>query len=178
MIKAIVCVAKDFGIGKKDGLLFNIPADMAHFKAETLGHVCLFGFSTYMSLRHRPLKDRVNIVLWDKATSLDCLEGAITFSDFDQMLKFVQILAQTEDVFVCGGASIYKAMLPYTQVIDITFVDAVDPEATAFFPNISEMEEWECKVAGPYFRDSGLDCQMLNTNNYLISQQIWRRKDV
>ena len=169
MIKAIVCCAKDFGIGKANGLLFNIPADMKHFKDETIGKVCLFGYSTYMSLPKRPLKDRVNIVLWADAPSIDCLEGAITFSDFNKMLNFVQKLAEGEDVYVCGGASIYKAMLPYTQVVDLTFVDCIDPDATAFFPKIDEMKEWQCAVASPFFEDE-------KTNHYKISQQIWNRK--
>jgi len=176
MIKAIVCCAKDFGIGKANGLLFNIPADMAHFKSETIGKVCVFGYNTYLSLKHRPLKDRVNVVLWADAPSIDCLEGAITFSKFDQMLDFIQKLATSEDVYICGGASLYASMLPYTQVIDITFVDAIDPEATAFFPNISEMPEWQCMAASPYFKNDGLDCRMAYTNGYSISQQIWNRK--
>lgn len=175
MIKAIVCCAKDYGIGKANGLLFNIPADMAHFKATTMGKICIFGYSTYQSLKYRPLKGRINVVLWDKAPSLDCLEGAITFSKFDALLNFVKILAKEYDIYVCGGASIYSLFMPYYDEIDITFVDAIDPEATAFFPEIDK-NIFEPQSIIPYYINDGLECQMASTNNYSISPQIWARK--
>ena len=140
MIKGIVCCAKDYGIGKKNSLLFNIPADMRHFKEATTGNICVFGYNTYMSLPKRPLPNRVNLVLWDQATNYDCLEGAITFNDFKQLLRFVKILAKIYDVYICGGAGVYKAFLPYYNEIDVTFVDAIDSEATAFFPDLRETD--------------------------------------
>ena len=138
MIKGIVCVAKDWGIGKASGLLFNIPDDMKFFKNTTKHNVVVMGYSTYLSLPKRPLPNRVNIVLWDQATSLDCLEGCITFNKFDALLNFIKVLAKEYDIYVSGGASIYKLFLPYYDEILVTYVDAVDPEATAFFPNLEE----------------------------------------
>ena len=142
MIKGIVCCAKDWGIGKQNGLLFDLPADMKFFREATKGHVCVFGYSTYLSLSKRPLPHRVNVVLWDQATSLDCLEGAITFNNFEALLNFVQILAKEYDVFVCGGASIYRLFLPYYDEILLTYVDKIDPEATVFFPNLDEASNY------------------------------------
>ena len=142
MIKGIVCCAKDWGIGKQNGLLFDLPADMKFFRETTTRHVCVFGYSTYLSLSKRPLPHRVNVVLWDQAPSMDCLEGAITFNNFEALLKFVQILAQEYDVFVCGGASIYRLFLPYYDEILVTVVDKIDQEATAFFPNLEENESY------------------------------------
>ena len=138
MIKGIVCVAKDWGIGKKNGLLFNLPADMKFFRETTKHNIVVMGYSTYLSLPKRPLPSRVNIVLWDQATSLDCLDGCITFSKFDALLNFVQILAKEYDIYISGGASIYKLFLPYYDEILVTYVDAKDEEATAFFPNLEE----------------------------------------
>lgn len=171
MIKCIVCCAKDYGIGKANGLLFNIPADMAHFRAETTGKICVFGYNTYMSLPKRPLKNRVNVVLWDKATSIDCLPGAITFKEFDALLAFVRVLAAQYDVYVCGGAGVYAAFLGYCDEADVTFVDAVDEDATAFFPNLGE-NGFELAYAEPY----GVVDGDRGTNGYSISRQTWVRR--
>lgn len=170
MIKGIVCVAKDWGIGKQNGLLFDIPADMKHFREETMGKICVFGYNTYMSLPKRPLKNRVNIVLWDKAESMDCLEGAITFSDFNQLVKFVNILASQYDVYICGGAGVYAAFVPYYDLVDVTFVDAIDPETTAFFPDL-KANGFEKVYNEPYHIIEGAG----GTNGYAISKQLWSK---
>lgn len=168
MIKGIVCAAKDFAIGKNNGLLFDIPADMKHFKEATTGNICVFGYNTYMSLPKRPLKNRVNVVLWSGATSLDCLPGAIAFSDFGALLSFIKIMAKEYDVYICGGASVYEAFLPYYDEIDITFVDATDEEATAFFPDL-EKNGFKKAKAEPYSSNE-------HTNGYSISKQLWIRQ--
>ena len=144
MIKSIVAVDRNWAIGKINKqtgvgqLLFNIPADLAYFKSNTLNKICIFGKATYDSLPKRPLPGRVNVVLWDKATSLDCLDGCITFNAFEQLLNFVKILSKEYDVFICGGASVYKLFLPYYDEVLVTKVDAEDKEATVFFPNLDE----------------------------------------
>lgn len=143
MIKGIVCVsAINWGIGKNNGLLFNIPADMKFFRETTKHNVVVMGYSTYLSLPKRPLPNRINIVLWDKATSLDCLDGCITFNAFEPLLNFVKILSKEYDVFICGGASVYKLFLHYYDEVLVTKVDAEDKEATVFFPNLDEEESY------------------------------------
>ena len=147
MIKGIVCVAKDWGIGKNNGLLFNLPADMQFFRATTQHSIVVMGYSTYLSLPKRPLPNRVNLVLWDKATSFDCLgEGVVAFNNFEALYTFVDMLAhvgrqlgkEEYDVYICGGASIYSLFLPYYDEILLTYVDATDPEAAVFFPNLDK----------------------------------------
>ncbi len=174
MIIGIVCTARDYAIGKqnkitgKGQLLFNIPADMQHFKRTTTGNVCVFGKATYDSLSSRPLKHRVNIVLWDKATSIDCLPGAITFSDAKALVAFVKVLSKELSVYICGGASIYRLFLPYYDIVNLTSVDAVVPDATAYFPNL-ESEGFKLECSTPYYENE-------KTNGYLISNQLWIRK--
>lgn len=138
MINAIVCVDKNWGIGKNSDLLFTLPKDMKFFRETTKNNIVVMGYTTYMSLPNRPLKNRVNVVLWDKATSIDCLDGCITFNDFNQLLNFVQILAPLYEVFIIGGQSIYKLfndVKAYDKVY-VTKVDSTDEDATAFFPNL------------------------------------------
>jgi len=151
MITGIVCCARDWGIGKKNGLLFNIEDDMKYFKEHTTGCICVFGYNTYMSLPKRPLPNRINVVLWDQATSPNCLEGAITFKEFDALLNFVQIMSTQYIVYICGGATIYKLFLPYYDEICLTKVYATDPEATAFF-DLSEAD-FVSDYASPILED-------------------------
>ena len=175
MIKGIVCCASNWAIGKvnketgKGELLFDIPADMQHFKEATTGNICVFGYNTYMSLTKRPLKNRVNIVLWDQAPSMDCLDGAITFNDFEQLVKFIKILSAQYTIYICGGAGVYKAFLPYYDEIDVTLVNATDAEATAFFPDLRETDF--TLVA------SELGKKDETTNGYFILNTLWRRKN-
>ena len=170
---AIACVAKDYGLGKvnketgQGQLLFDIPADMKYFRNTTLGHICVFGYTTYLSLPKRPLKNRVNVVLWDKATSLDCLPGAITFSDFEQLLSFVKILAKEYKVYICGGASLYKLFLPYYDQIDLDVVRATDPDTTVFFPNL-ENTDFKLELCSKFEKTD-------DTNGYYISHQLWNK---
>ena len=101
MINGIVCVDENWGIGKVDEngngqLLFHLKKDMAFFKETTLHSAVVMGYNTYLSLpeKFRPLPDRLNIILYDKATSPDCLPDCITFKDFNALLTFVQQLAK------------------------------------------------------------------------------------
>jgi dihydrofolate reductase len=115
---------------------------MKFFRETTKHNIVVMGYSTYLSLPKKPLPNRVNIVLWDKATSLDCLKDCITFNNFDALLNFVKILSKEYDVFICGGASIYKLFLPYYDEVLVTKVDAEDKEAIAFFPNLDKEESY------------------------------------
>ena len=156
MIKGIVCVsAVDWGIGKNNSLLFNLPADMKFFRKTTNHNIVVFGKSTYDSLSKRPLPGRINVVLWDQTTSLDCLEGTITFNNFYNLLNFVQILSKEYNIYICGGASIYKLFLPYYDEVVVTKVDAVDNEATVFFPNLDELNDFKCIDETEEVEDNG-----------------------
>ena len=172
MIKGIVAVDRNWAIGKinkKTGvgqLLFSIPADMKFFRETTKHNIVVMGKATYDSLPKRPLPGRVSVVLWDKATSLDCLDGCITFNAFEQLLKFVKILSKEYDVFICGGASVYKLFLPYYDEVLVTKVDAEDDEATAFFPNLDKEDS--------YYIDSELGSGIDNDLSYKVLE--YRRR--
>ena len=168
MINGIVCVDNHWGIGKNNGLLFNLPADMKFFRETTKHNIVVMGYSTYLSLPKRPLPNRVNIVLWDKATSIDCLENCITFNTFDSLLNFIKILAKEYEVYICGGASVYKLFLPYYDRVLVTHVNAVDNEATAFFPNLEEDKSYHIeKILG-----SGID------NNLSYEFRVYKKYDI
>lgn len=123
----IVAVAKDFAIGKDNKLLFNIPKDMAFFKEKTINNVIVMGEKTYLSLPKRPLPKRTNIVLSDNP--LFEAEGAVVVHNLDEL--FSQLKAyNTDNIFVCGGASIYNLLMPYCKYAFITVVNEIVPADT------------------------------------------------
>ena len=136
-MKLIVAVSESWGIGKDNKLLFSLKEDMKFFKNTTTGKVVVMGKNTYLSLPKRPLKDRVNIVL-----SSTELEGCVWVTSMDELFAEAGKY-NGDDVFVIGGASMYKQMLPYCDTAYITKVHS-DAEADAFFTNLDELPEWQC----------------------------------
>lgn len=81
-MKAIVCVDENWGIGKNNNLLFNLPEDMKRFREETSGKVVIMGYNTFKSLPNGSLKNRVNIVLDPTGTPI---EGATVVTSIYKM---------------------------------------------------------------------------------------------
>jgi dihydrofolate reductase len=141
VIKGIVAVGENWEIGKNNGLLFSLKKDMQHFKTTTMNKIVVMGENTLLSFPGgRPLKNRVNIVLCPEGHEY---ENCICFHNFEQMVKFVQVLAKEYDVFVIGGGMMYKSMLPYYDEVIVTKVLSTDPEATVFFPNLDKDVNFE-----------------------------------
>lgn len=142
MIIAILSVDKKFGIGKNNGLLFHLPLDMKFFKETTKGHMVFMGENTLLSFPGtKPLPNRKNVVLSKDITHN--YEGCENVHDFEKFTEILRKNGGNQDVFVIGGASIYKQTLPFVDEVLLTKVDA-DGEATLFFPNLDEMPEWKC----------------------------------
>lgn len=139
-MKAIVAVDKNWGIGKKNGLLFHLPEDMNFFKRTTLNKVVVMGSNTLKSFPNgKPLKDRVNIVLYPGGEKREDCIVVDNMQELSEELKKYH----TEDVFIIGGAMFYKTMLPYCDEVLVTKVDA-DGGAEVFYENLDEKPEWQC----------------------------------
>ena len=153
MIISILNCDQKYGIGKKNGLLFNLPLDMKYFRETTKGHVVAMGENTLLSFPgSKPLKNRTNIVLSkDKDHEY---EGVINVHDFDEFVKMIQKIGKDEDVFIIGGASIYRQTLPYVDMVYLTKVDA-DGEAEVFFVNLDEDKNFKCIEVGEPLEDNG-----------------------
>ena len=149
MIISILSVDNKFGIGKNNGLLFHLPLDMKFFRETTKGHMVFMGENTLLSFPDsKPLKNRVNVVLsQDETHNYDGCENVHNFDDFIKLLKKFG-----KNVFVIGGASIYRQTLPFVDKVLLTKVNA-DGGATVFFPNLDEMEEWRCVDQGIEVQD-------------------------
>lgn len=136
-MKAIVAVDKEWGIGKDNGLLFRLPADMAFFKENTLNTVVVMGRKTLESFPNaKPLKNRVNIVLSNTVSKID---DAIVVKDEKSLMQ--ELEKYDQPVFVIGGASIYKLLLDYCTEVLVTKVDAVGG-ADTFFENLDANKDF------------------------------------
>lgn len=115
MIKIIVAVSSNRVIGDSNKLLWNLPADLKHFKNVTTGHPIVMGRKTYESIG-RPLPNRRNIVI---TKQLDYqLEGVEIVNSIDEAL-----LLTNNDCFIIGGGEIYKQTLHLAEQIFMTVVD-------------------------------------------------------
>lgn len=152
-MKAIVAVDKKWGIGKDNGLLFSIPADMKFFRETTAGKVVVMGANTLKSFPNgNPLKNRTNIVLSSKIKRDDC----IVINDIEKLIAEIKKYPK-DDVYLIGGAMLYKTLLPYCEQALVTKVDA-DGGAQVFFPNLDELKEWKCAYSS----------ESLESNDYKI----------
>ena len=157
-IISILNCDKNYGIGKRNGLLFQIPKDMAFFRASTLGHVVAMGENTLLSFpNQKPLPKRTNIVLSQDSTHN--YEGVVNVHTFDEFIEKLNEFCKENDVFVIGGASIYRQTLPYVDEVWLNKVDA-DGQAEVFFVNIDEREDFELVEKKEPVLDNGLMTQI------------------
>lgn len=153
MIISILNCDNKWGIGKKNGLLFSLPLDMAFFRKTTLNHVVAMGENTLLSFPNsKPLKNRTHIVLSkDEDHNYDGVINVHSFSDF---LKIIKEKAKEDDVYIIGGASIYNQTLPYVDKVLLTKVDE-DGGAEVFFTNLDELKNFTCVDEGEVLIDNG-----------------------
>jgi dihydrofolate reductase len=121
-------------IGKGSGLPWHLPADMRHFKHLTLGHTVIMGRKTFESL-DKPLVRRRNVVL---TRNMDYLPvGASVAHTISEAFEFA---GSESEVFVAGGADIYRIALPHAHRLYLTMVHA-NVAGDTLFPEI-DWEEW------------------------------------
>jgi len=131
-ITLVVAMGEGGVIGANGTLPWRLPADLAHFKALTLGHPMIMGRVTYESIG-RPLPGRTTVVITrDPTWSEDEVEVA---AGWHEALALAQSI--DDDVFVVGGAQVYAAALAADDVerLVITQVDAA-PAGDTFFPEV------------------------------------------
>lgn len=135
---AILHADKKWGIGKKNDLMFRLPLDMKFFRETTSGKIVCMGYNTLLSFPgSKPLKNRTNIVLCEDGLSP---EGCIAVHSVPELLATVKQYNK-DDVFVIGGASVYRTLLPYCEKVYLTKVDA-DGGAEVFFPDLDKDENF------------------------------------
>jgi len=122
-------------IGKNNHLPWNFPEDLKYFKDKTRGHTVIMGRKTYESMG-RSLPNRVNIII-SRNPKLE-LPDAITTASIEDALKIAKD-KEKKEVFIIGGAEIYRQALSVTDKLYITLVKG-NYEGDAFFPDYSEFK--------------------------------------
>ncbi|MFA5999603.1 MAG: dihydrofolate reductase [Candidatus Paceibacterota bacterium] len=131
MISIIAAIGKNNELGKKNTLLWNLPADMKHFRETTKGHTVIMGQKTFESIG-RPLTNRRNIVVTrEEGFKAEGVEVSMSLED-----TLASFADSTEEVFVIGGGQIYKQSIEKAGRLYITHVDMEDKEADTYFPEI------------------------------------------
>ena len=149
-MKLIAAVSENWGIGKDNCLLFNIPKDMKFFRETTMGKTVILGRKNLESFPSgKPLKNRTNVILThDK--NFSC-EGAVTAGSIEELLALDCV---DDDTFVIGGESVYRQLLDYCDICYITKVHEC-VQADKFMINLDEREDWGLLSESEKIEDSG-----------------------
>jgi dihydrofolate reductase len=146
-VKLIWAQARAGTIGRGNGIPWQLPEDMAHFKELTLGHTVVMGRLTWESLpeRFRPLPGRRNIVVSRDAGYV--ADGA----------EVVTAVPDEVDGWVIGGAQLYASALPRASVCEVTEIDLDVPDGDAFAPVLDDTwmgtpGEWQTSRTGLRYR--------------------------
>ena len=131
----IAAVARNRAIGLDNRLLYWLPNDLKRFKQLTTGHTIIMGRRTYDSLPHGALPHRRNIVL---TRSRKAIEECECFASLEEALNHC---TDEEEVFVIGGASVYRQAMDRADVLNLTEIDDLPEEADVFFPPYDNWEE-------------------------------------
>jgi dihydrofolate reductase len=139
-IVLVVAHSRDRAIGRAGDLPWRLPADLAHFKAETLGSTLVMGRATWDSIG-RPLPGRETVVVtrdpeWTAGAYADQVRVAHSVTE-----ALAVAAALPGDVMVAGGGQVYAAALPFATHLVVTEVDTRVHDADAFFPEI-DLDEW------------------------------------
>lgn len=137
MIKLIVCMDNEFGIGYKGDLLFNIKKDMQHFKKLTTGisdvpNIVVMGRKTFESLP-KPLPNRINVVL-TRDSSYKVPAGVFVMDSVEKIINHYNSGEQCRDAFIIGGSEVYGQLLPYVDEVHLTYINKAADKVDTYFP--------------------------------------------
>lgn len=142
----IVNADLEWGIGRQDRLLVRLSEDMKRFKALTIGKVVVLGRKTLQTFPGgEPLPNRTNVVMTSQA-NFSAGEAVICHS----LKELARILDGWPDdaVFIIGGASLYRQLLPFCRLAYVTRVHQVFA-ADRFFPDLDRLLGWHLLEKSP-----------------------------
>ena len=133
----IAAIGNNFELGYKNRLLCHLPKDLKRFKELTSGHTVMMGDRTWESLPKKPLPNRRNIVI--------TLDRDADYKDCELAFSVEEAinLIHEEEVYIIGGATIYKLFIDRIQHLYLTRILS-DFEADVFFPRV-DFSKWDLK---------------------------------
>lgn len=144
MLNLIVAVDNNWAIGCKGRLLVRIPNDHKTFRRRTTGQVVVLGRKTLETFpQGMPLQNRTNIILSSNPDYR--VKDAVIVHSEEELLE--ELKKYREEIYIIGGESVYRMMLPYCDAAYVTKIDQ-DYEADTYFPNLDEMDDWEITEDG------------------------------
>jgi len=159
-LSLIAALAQNHVIGKNNRLVWHLPADMKFFRNTTMGHTLIMGRKTFESFG-KLLPGRKSIVITRQAGWR--YEGALVVHSFAEAM---QSAMQNEEVFVIGGAEIYRQAMPYCSRMYLTVVHH-DFEGDTVFPPV-DFSEWNLVSDEKHMADE--------KNAYDYSFRLYERK--
>ena len=135
MISIIAAVARNRAIGYENKLIYWLPNDLKRFKTLTTGHTIIMGRNTFLSLPKGALPNRRNIVL---TRSQKAFPGCDVFASLEDALAHCD---KDEDVYIIGGASVYRQALPLADRLCLTEINDTPEKADTFFPPYDDWKE-------------------------------------
>lgn len=136
-ISIIAAIAENNAIGKNNKLLWRLPADMRRFKDLTTGHAVIMGRKTFESLPKGPLPNRKNVILTTMPEA-----GFVNCFACESMGAALDICEKEDEIFILGGALVYRQALRIADKMYITSVHGEFKDADTFFPVVN-WDMWE-----------------------------------
>lgn len=137
----IGAIGKNKELGKDNKLIWYIPDDLKFFKENTLNHTIVMGYNTFISLP-KLLEKRHHIVLTRK-TDLNLPKEVTVFHDKQSVLEYAN--KTNEDIYIIGGASIYKEFINDSNKMILTEIDDTCPTADVYFPDFNK-SDWDTEI--------------------------------
>ncbi len=134
-VNMIAAVARNGAIGFENRLIYWLPNDLKRFKQLTTGHTIVMGRRTFESLPKGALPNRRNCVL---TSTVKELPGCECFDSWDE---FITSCRPDEDIYIIGGASLYRNLIDKADRLCLTEIDDVPEQADTFFPDYSQWHE-------------------------------------
>lgn len=111
MLKMILCLDKNNGLGKNNSLAWSVKEEMNHFKTTTINKTVVMGYNTFLSMNSKLLANRKNIIISSKKDLK--IKNAIVTDDINKIIR----IAKKEDVYIIGGKKIYETFNEYCDEI-------------------------------------------------------------
>ncbi|MFJ7725647.1 dihydrofolate reductase [Neobacillus sp. NPDC097160] len=146
MISFIVAMDENRAIGKNNQLPWHLPEDLKFFKRVTMGHPIAMGRKTHESIG-RVLPGRENIIITRQHDYKS--DECTIFNSVEEFVRYCQ--RKDDEIFVIGGAEIFKATFPYADRLYITYIYK-SFDGDTFFPEFN-LDKWELNSSEKGIKD-------------------------